>query len=285
MIGALAGVTIATPDLDAGIAAYAAYMGYTGEVAELDPALAERLGAPGVAGNRMATLYPESGENCFIRLVEAAPAPDYRPLTTFGWNAAELIVQDLDALAARLAGSPFDIIGPPATLDFDFTDQIRAMQVVGPSGEVLYLTEVTGPVPGFALPEPKSFVGRIFVAILGVPDLDAWSAAATAVFGLPAGPQFAARIEVLSDALGCQREQRHALTTVALDCATLIEIDALPPAATRRVPGPDGLLPGIAMTSFFTKDGLGLAPDAAATRAMLLDQAVFELTDAKACGH
>jgi hypothetical protein len=281
VIGALAGVTIATPHLDDAIAAYATYLGYRGAIGAVDAALAERLGAPGVAGNRMATLYPESGEECFIRLVEAAGAPGYRPLTTYGWNAAELIVQDLDALATRLAGSPFVIIGPPATLDFDFTDQIRAMQVVGPSGEVLYLTEVTGPVPGFALPEPLSFVGRIFVAILGVADLDAWGAAASATLGLPVGPQFAARIEVLSDALGCPRDQRHALTTVALEQATLIEIDAFPAPATRRAAGRDGLLPGIAMTSFFAKDAAVSPGGHGGTRAMLLDQAAFELIDAK----
>ncbi len=282
MIGALAGVTIATPDLAAAITAYATCLGYAGELGLVEVALAERLGAPGVAGNRMATLYPESGEACFIRLIEAAAAPGYRPLTTYGWNAAELIVQDLDALAARLAGSPFEIIGPPATLDFDFTDKIRAMQVVGPSGEVLYLTEVTGPVPGFDLPKPKSFVGRIFVAILGVADLDAWGAEATGTLGLPAGPQFAARIEVLSDALGCPREQRHALTTVALDVATLIEIDAFPVSATRRARGPDGLLPGIAMTSFFASDAAARSSRSGGARALLLDEAVFELIGEKA---
>lgn len=282
MIGALAGVTIATPDLDGAIDAYATYLGYTGAVGTIDAGLAERLGAPDVAGNRMATLYPESAESCFIRLVEATAVPDYRPLTTFGWNAVELIVQDLDALAARLAHSPFEILGPPATLDFDFTDKIRAMQVVGPSGEVLYLTEVTGPVPGFDLPEPKSFVGRAFVAVLGVADLDAWGAHASAALGVPAGPQFAARIEVLSDALGCPRDQRHALTTVALDDATLLEIDAFPATATRRAAGPDGLLPGIAMTSFFAKDGAVTTGGGGAASAMLIDWARFELIDAKA---
>jgi catechol 2,3-dioxygenase-like lactoylglutathione lyase family enzyme len=276
VIGALAGVTIATPDLDSAIAAYAEYLGYAGEVETVDTELATRLGALGVIGNHMATLFPESGENCFIRLVEVAAAPDYRPLTTYGW-----IVQDLDALAARLEGSPFKIIGPPATLDFDFTDKIRAMQVVGPSGEVLYLTEVTGPVPGFDLPEPKSFVGRIFVAILGVADLDVWSTAATAALGLSAGPRFAARIEVLSDALGCPREQRHALTTVALDAATLIEIDAFPATATRRIAGPDGLLPGIAMTSFFSTDRAEKALTPGDARSVLLDSALFELIGAE----
>ena len=281
MIGAIAGVTIATPDLDPAVAAYGEYLGYRGGMGRVDDALAARLGAPGIVGNRMATLYPESGEDCFIRLIEAVDVPEYRPLTTFGWNSAELIVQDLDALATRLRHSPFEIIGQPATLDFDFTDKIRAMQVVGPSREVLYLTEVTGPVPGFALPEAKSFVGRIFVAILGVADLDAWSIASTERLGLFPGQRFATRIEVLSDALGFPREQRYALTTVALDHATLIEIDELPAAATPRETGSDGLLPGIGMTSFFSAESGAGGSYPAGGRSMLCYEARFELIDRK----
>jgi len=63
-------------------------------------------------------------------------------------SAAELIVDDVDALAAELASSPFRIIGGPA--DLSFSDQIRAMQVVGPAREVLYLTQADQMPPAAA---------------------------------------------------------------------------------------------------------------------------------------
>ncbi|GIS85687.1 MAG: hypothetical protein CM1200mP17_02550 [Woeseia sp.] len=39
-------------------------------------------------------------------------------------------------MAIKLSNSEFEIIGPPA--DLSFTDQIRAMQVIGPSSEILF---------------------------------------------------------------------------------------------------------------------------------------------------
>lgn len=41
------------------------------------------------------------------------------------------------------------------------------MQVRGPSGEVLYLTEVKAEIPGFDLPFAGSFVDYPFIVILG----------------------------------------------------------------------------------------------------------------------
>ena len=70
------------------------------------------------------------------------------PYTTYGWSASELIVQDVDQLADDLADSPFEIIGPPKNLSF--TDDIRAMQVLGPANEILYLTQVKDNVPGWS---------------------------------------------------------------------------------------------------------------------------------------
>ena len=51
-------------------------------------------------------------------------------------------------MAAELASSPFRIIGGPA--DLSFSDQIRAMQVVGPAREVLYLTQADQTPPAAA---------------------------------------------------------------------------------------------------------------------------------------
>ena len=86
------------------------------------------------------------------------------PYTTYGWSASELIVQDVDQLADNLADSPFEIIEKPKNLSF--TDDIRAMQVLGPASEILYLTQVKNNVPGLDLPSARCPVDRTFIVIL-----------------------------------------------------------------------------------------------------------------------
>jgi hypothetical protein len=251
MIHSLAGATIVTPDLDAAIAAYRDYLGYAGASPVLvGEALADAWGAPGAAGARMAVLRPESDEARFIRLVEGAPALDFKPLASLGWTAIEIVVQDLDTLAERLADSPFRIIGPPAVLDFDFTDAIRAMQVVGPGGEILYLTQIDGVIPGFDLPEAKTAVGRLFIMVLATAGI-ADAAAFYAGRGCPVGPEIAARIAILSSAYGLPADHRHALATIALQDRSLIEVDAFPAAVTARQSSAVGLPSGIAMVSMY----------------------------------
>jgi len=48
------------------------------------------------------------------------------PARTFGWNALEIAVRDVDALQIDLAGSPFEIVGPARNLDFA-AGALRAM--------------------------------------------------------------------------------------------------------------------------------------------------------------
>ncbi|WP_293943205.1 hypothetical protein [Sphingomonas sp.] len=261
-IEALAGVTIVVPDLQAAIAAYRDWLGYVpGRVAVVGDALAAQWGAPGAAAARTVTLCPESGETRFIRLVEGQADPGYQPLTSLGWIAAEIIVQDVDALAERLGAEacPFKIIGPPAVLDFEFTDQIKAMQVVGPGGETLYLTEVGAPIPGFDLPAAESFVGALFIMVLGARDI-ADAATHYASPRHPLGPVFEARIEVLSTAFDMPTSHRYRLATVAFGESTLIEIDAFPPHAPIRALSTVGMPSGIAVVSF-----LGVSPQSRMT--------------------
>ncbi|MET0365008.1 MAG: hypothetical protein ABW169_10175 [Sphingobium sp.] len=250
----LAGVTIVAPDLDRVIEAYATFLGYqAGPVGVAGPALAAQWNAPDAATARVVELRPASGEARFIRLVEGQPAPDYRPLAHPGWAAAEIVVQAVDELAETLANSPFRIVGPPAVLDFDFTDKIKAMQVIGPCGEALYLTQIDGEVPGFALPQAMSAVGQLFIMVLATRSLPE-SMAALVELGGVGGPEIEARIEVLSDVFGLPRDHRHKLATVALTQESYVEVDQLPDGALDRPPSSIGLASGIAAVTLL-RDG------------------------------
>ncbi len=262
MPGALAGFTIVTADIEAAAHDYARYLGYRHDGFEhIEDSVAAAWQAPGLAGARQALLRPSSGNRRFIRLVEAVEAEGYVPLRHHGWNAIEMVVQDLDRVASDLDASPFRILGPPETLDLGFTDRIRAMQVAGPSGEVLYLTEIDGPIPGFDLPTAQSLIDGAFVAVLGATSMEASLQFYCGLFDSASSPILDARIGCLSAAHDLPPETRHSLSTLALPDMCLLEIDAYPRSALPPLLTPCGLPGGIAFASFHTLSGHTLSGD------------------------
>jgi len=255
MLGAIKCVTFSAKDNDETERIYGRYLGYKrvadGRVSE---SLARSWGAPKAAGQRQLILQPESGESTYLRFVEGGAMPDYKPLTTIGWNAAEFIVEDVLALNDRLQASPFQIIGPPEPLKLGDTEMIVAMQVLGPSDEVLYLTQIKSPVPGFDLPKACSFVGRVFITVVGGPSHDPMLGFFNKAFGLPPGPTMSGVVGVLNRALRMPADHQTSLTTVLLADQCVIEIDALPTKAVKRARRDGHLPPAVAMTSFAHDD-------------------------------
>ena len=114
--GPITAVTFTAPDLSEVTSLYAEFLDYRvvsdGHVSEDQ---AKAWDAPATAGLPLLELAPAVGDDFLFRVVEA-PASDYLPFASYGWNAAEIIVNDVDALAARLDGSPFEIVGEPQDL-------------------------------------------------------------------------------------------------------------------------------------------------------------------------
>jgi hypothetical protein len=253
MLGQIRTVTISTPALETTTELYARYLGYrsVGD-GRVSAELAALWQAPAEAGQRYRLMQPESGVPFWFRFVESPALPDYRALTTYGWNAAELMVQDVDALADRLADSPFEIIGPPA--DLSFTDAIRAMQVRGPAEEVLYLTQFKRRLEEFDTPDALSFVDRCFIVILGGPDLGALIAGYRAQFEVPDAPVMPAEVSVLSNALGLPADQLHDIAALPLAGQSFIEADHYPAQASERGNAPGRLPPAMNMVGFVVED-------------------------------
>lgn len=258
MLGPIRAVTTTASDLDAVEAAYAEHFGYRvvekGLVAE---GTAAGWGAPAVAGRPVLIMRPPSGAETYLRFVQQDLPDGFKPMTTFGWNSTELVVQDTDALQEKLKGSPFDIQFPPRQLD-GFPD-IRAMQGTGPAGEILYLTCIQRSIPGYHLPVAQSFVDKCFITIVGGPDMEAMRSFYKETFGIQPGPVSEPRILILSAANGLSPETRHKLSTVRLGGQTLIEIDQFPATATPRPRPPGGLPPGMAIVTFEHTDIASLA--------------------------
>lgn len=224
-------VTYLVPDLRIVEDTYSRWLGYAVVArAGLDDATAGAWHAPALAGREVIAMEPQSGEPVQLRFVAAPEAGGWKALTTHGWNVSEIVVQDVDALAARLADSPFRIVGPPTSLQR--FPMIRAMQVMGPFGECLYFTQV-GPGSGLTLAAARSFVGRVFIVVAGGPDLEALFET-YASFANEVDPPVATRVRVISLANGLPPETEHAHGLVRLGHGTLIELDHYPPVTRPR---------------------------------------------------
>mgnify|MGYP001827348832 CR=1 FL=1 len=246
--GPITAVTFTAPDLDEVRDLYAEFLDYrvvTEREVSADQAAAWET--PAVCGRAMLELAPAVGDGFFFRVIQARQA-DYTPFASYGWNAAELIVRDVDALAERLAGSPFQIVGEPQ--DLSFSTDIRAMQILGPGSELLYLTQFKKAVPGLDVPQARCDVDRTFIVILGGPSMDDLQAFYADRFGLPRAAVMESRVKGMSAAFGLSPEHRYPIAALPLAGQSLIELDEMPTQAGPRAVVDGELPPGISIVSF-----------------------------------
>ncbi len=245
----LRAATLLTPDPDATARRYASWFGYRPvEIGSIAPALAESWGAPAMAGRRYAVVAPASGAKVYLRFVAGEIPAEYAPLRSFGWGAIELCVQDVQAVCAAMLDSPFTIIGLPKALDG--APAIWPMQVRGPDGEIIFLTEIRADEPHARLPRASCAVDCLFIAVLACADIAATRAWFGATLGLDGAPDFELAYTSLSRAFGMPPESRHKIAVLAHDGDAFLQIDQYPPGATRRPMNPGELPPGVAMVSF-----------------------------------
>jgi hypothetical protein len=208
---------------------------------------AQAWGQTALAGARRTDLgWPGAGAP-LLRLIERAGAQPRPTRFSHGWMALEILVRDVDSLAARLPVAGFEIVGPPA--DLEVSPAIRAMQIVGPAGEMLYLTQVSAAVPPFEIPLSADLPaerawGPLFIAVMAVP-----SRAAALDACLPLGPRarlsFDTKVTVLNRALGRAIGHRWPVATVQWAGRCLFEIDeVVDPAVV--TPASDSLPDGLA---------------------------------------
>lgn len=242
-------------NLDPVEAAYTKTLGYgvleRGVVSETNAAA---WGAPDAAGKRYLTLAPQAGEPTFLRFVEQAQPPGYKPMTSFGWSSTEIIVEDCDAVGAHLEGTAFRQIAEPRRLGPP-TSKIRAMQAVGPANEMLYLTSVAGgATPYDDMPAAEAFVGRCFIAVIGSPDIAATRAFYGQTFGVASTDPWHVPIRSLSIQNDLPWDTKYDLVIAPLGAETKIEADSYPSVAKARPFTPGQLPAGMAMVSFACGD-------------------------------
>ena len=223
--GPIAHATLIIADATPLVRAYAALGVVVLKRSSIDAATAQRWRQPQLAGAAVTEIGTYG--STLLRLIEQ-PQVTARPTRYgHGWLALEILVRDVDALAAPAAAAGFEIVGAPA--DLELSPHLRAMQLVGPAGEMLYLTQVKAPVPPFDLPlstgiDPEHNVGRLFIAVMSTPSRDA-VINACAHLDARACLQFETKVTVLNRALGRAINTRWPLATLQWAGASLFEID------------------------------------------------------------
>lgn len=247
-LGSIVGVTVCTSELAASVDAYTRHLDYrvlgNGSISDH---LAAVWNCPGMSGARYSLLAPAAGDDFIFRFIEQPSAAGYSAFTSHGWNAAELIVQDVDEMARQLEDSEFELVGEPANLSF--SDDIRAMQIRGPAGEILYLTQIKAPIPGLDTPVARCPVDRAFIIILGGDSLESIQSAYENCFDVPRTTMMHSRVKGMSAALGLPADSEYPICAMPLQGQSFIEADEMPAKAAPRM-CEDGLLPpGIAIVS------------------------------------
>lgn len=237
--------TLVTAQFEACVAAYVDHLSLRiVETGRLGAGLVDLWSAPRLAGKRYAVLGSETGFS-WVRVIEDASIQSAVPFKQRGWMAMEVLVEDVDRMAEGLVDSPFEIIRPPA--DLDVSEDIRAMQVVGPAGEVLYLTQVKAEVPPFEIPMARCRVDHLFIPVMCCVDREAALEFYQQFPGIRSF-RFETTITSVNTAFGDDLDRRHAVAAVQLAGRTMIEIDQID-AAVARPTEEGGLPPGIAVIS------------------------------------
>jgi len=229
--------TLIAPDLELACISWREQLAINVHPGTLDATDAAVLDLPDLAGAPMAWFSNREGRR-IIRVIEDPHAVIAEPMFRHGWLALEILVSDIDALAATLH-PPFHVLGPPANLEL--SDAIRAAQILGPCGELLYLTQVKAPVPPFDLPMTHASLAAPFIGVISTPERTASQRAWSALLGTE-GWAFETKITVLNRAHGTPLATRYPVAVVPMPGQCLVEIDQVElPASASPAPRPAGL--------------------------------------------
>ena len=252
-LGRITAVTITSPDLDRVVDIYSKYLKYRlVSSTRVSADQAKSWDAQSIENSEMVYMSPESSDDFFFRFVEQSSDDDYVPFGTFGWNAAELIVKDVDESAEKLIGSPFEVIGQPA--DLSFTDQIRAMQILGPSKEIIYLTQFKSKLDEFDSPTPRCDIDQTFIVILAGENIDEMQSFLNETLSIKKAPPMQSRIRAISKVFGLPEDTKYKSAALAIKGQSLIELDEMPSDAGPRSCRNGFLPPGISIVSFIAHE-------------------------------
>lgn len=249
-LGKIRCATIVCTDADKAASLYETVLGYARlETGRISTEVAASWGAEKMTGAPFVVLGPKSGAACYLRFVEDAGAQTPTPYLNTGWTALEFTVRSSDAAIERLRQNGFTVLGEAEDLEFA-EGALRAGQVSGPYGEVLYLTQINEQLEGYVLPHAQVDVDKMFIVILAVNNVDETMQYFHQKHGSGLKDTFEAAVPFIADYHSIDAKQEFYVGTVELEEEHYIEIDGMPKSEGPR-PHRNGYLPGgIAMMTF-----------------------------------
>ncbi|MDJ0709223.1 MAG: hypothetical protein QNJ14_02480 [Woeseiaceae bacterium] len=249
MLRSVSSVTFSAHRFDASCEVFEDFFGFDCIASgQLDQQIASFWQAPDAAGARCAVFQPPSGEQVCVRLVESPQTQEFQPLSSFGWNAAEFLVRDVQGSADRARRAGLEILGGPR--DLLENGAAIALQVRGPSDEVFYLTELHGERMQATYGTARSEIDRVFIVVLGASDMTNTREFLARITKATPRPRLMT-IRVLAAAHNLDpMTHKFPIASAVLEEQFRIEIDGYPESAVKR-PVIAGHLPaGMAMVSF-----------------------------------
>jgi hypothetical protein len=244
-------VTYCVESLGLNIDAWQHYLGYRIiEQGKIPEELANLWGAKNVAGKPFAIIEPSSGEAVWIRFIETGKNFPFQQPLYEGWNATEILVENPDELAKKLRDGPFRLIGGPHDL-YDMKKSPRAIQVLGPSGEMLYFSRLLPGGSRYGLKGAKSFVDRTFNVIVGGTKLSAMERFYKKQLGLRTYQPISFTIPMLANVCGISSHMPFTIQIAKIAGRRfIIELDQYPSHIKPRPRRKEELPPGMSMVSF-----------------------------------
>lgn len=251
-IGPISGVTVVTAHIEAAVRRYTHGLGWH-EVADrsvIEGSTAERWGWPGLKGRLTAEVGSGVPDRATIRLVSVPEVEPIVPLRTWGWSAIELSVPDVCRAVGRAQDAGFRLLQAPAALSGAGTGGHRgagtgvgeggpttlplvAAQLAGPDGDVVYLTQVLGEVPGFELPAPSESA-EIFICVFAARDLPAAREVLESRFAVRRASDREVAVKVINARFGLSAQTMHRISSIQLAGRNAIEFDQYPRQAEPR---------------------------------------------------
>lgn len=219
----ISAVTLVVPKLDQSLEVYCG-LGYPllerGHLQSSDVAVQRDSRLCACAFARL-SLSAERGQ--VLEIVEYSGCVPMEPFGAPGWAAIELLVLDLDEAYTNVQSLGLSVWGKPKPLSF--TDKIRAMQVLGPAGELIYFTEQRAPVADWPLPQARTQHDQCFVVILCSHRIEVSNRFYADLFQRPEPTVINSRVIGLSMQAKLPDDTMHAISAMPLDRGHWLEFD------------------------------------------------------------
>lgn len=255
LVSAIAAGTVAVPNVAEMVDAYCEWFSYVEHWSgSITAELADFWGASEIEGRKAAVVGPRDMSRGLLRFVEIGSEfkriPSY---TTLGWTALEIRVKNVDEVVKQLENSPFYSPTGPHDLKFSAAPPtLRAVTFIGPTGELLYLTEDLKYDRSVQIGAEN--VGPLFIQTLAANPYEATRDFYQRTLAMRMSVEVDVSIENVTAALGVANDRKYKLSAVRAPAHCSIEIDEYPKVAIARPRAPGILPPGACMCSFVTED-------------------------------